>query len=137
VRQIDFALTFEALKEPVVIGGTTEGQKGFGGFYLKFAARDGENKSTEIRSDRGYMEKDGVKAPARWAEIWGQVGGHNVGGRVDDLAPNPGFPNNGWLMRHFLGILNVSWPGLERYTLKPGEPLKLNYRVTVYDGKPR
>lgn len=135
-RRMDFALRFEAARRPVEIAGTTEGKKGFGGFYLKFAPRDGGAPGTLIHSDRGVMEKDGVMAPARWAEIWGTVAGHEAGARVEDLAPNPGFPNNGWLMRHFLGILNVSWPGLPHYTLKPGKPLELKYQVTLFDGKP-
>ncbi|MCC7496346.1 MAG: PmoA family protein [Bryobacterales bacterium] len=135
-RQLDFALRFEAAGQPVEIAGTTEGKKGFGGFYLKFAPRDEGPAGTLIRTDRGVMEKDGVMAPARWAEIWGSVAGHDAGARVEDLAPNPGFPNNGWLMRHFLGILNVSWPGMPHYTLKPGKPLLLKYRVTLFDGKP-
>ena len=47
---------------------------------------------------------------------------------------NPGYPKNGWLLRHGFGFLNVSYPGLEPVTLEPGKPLVLKYRVILFSG---
>ena len=54
--------------------------------------------------------------------------------RVTIVPSHPGYPN-GWCLRHY-GFLGVNYPGLEAITLKPGQPLTLKYRVTVY-GSPR
>jgi hypothetical protein len=51
---------------------------------------------------------------------------------IFDHNENPAFPN-GWTLRHY-GFLGVAWPGLEFYTLKPGEPLTLRYRVWIHRG---
>lgn len=55
--------------------------------------------------------------------------------RIEDGASNPGYPKNGWLMRHSFALLNVSYPGLEPLTLRPGKPLVLKYRVILSSGK--
>jgi hypothetical protein len=51
------------------------------------------------------------------------------------MPANPGYPHNGWLMRHGFGFLNVSYPGLEPITLEPGKPLLLRYRVILFAGE--
>ena len=134
-REMDFTLAFEATGDPVRIAGTPDQQKGFGGFCFRFAPRDGGPAKTVIRTDLGLSEKDGVMARHPWAEISGTFRGRPAGGRIDDQPANPGYPANGWLMRHGFGFLNVSWPGLQPYTLKPGSPLVLHYKVTVFDGE--
>ena len=134
-RELEFTLAFEATSEPVQIAGTPDQHKGFGGFCFRFAPRDGGAAKTVIRTEQGVSEKDGVMARHPWAEITGTFQGHAAGARIDDQPSNPGYPKNGWLMRHGFGFLNVSWPGLEPYTLKPGTPLVLKYRVTVFDGE--
>lgn len=131
-REVDFTLTFEALDQPVQIAGTPDGKKGFGGFCFRFAPRDGGAKKTTIRTDRGVMKKDAVLARHPWAEISGSFQGKEAGGRIDDAPTNPGFPNNGWLLRHGFGFLNVSYPGVEPITLQPGKPLVLKYQVTLF-----
>ena len=67
-----------------------------------------------------------------WAEISGTFKGQAAGARVEDAPSNPGYPNNGWLLRHGFGFLNVSYPGLESVTLEPGKPLVLKYRVILF-----
>ncbi len=131
-RTLEFTLRFEAVDAPVEIAGTTEGKKGFGGFCFRFAPRDG--KKTVIRTEKGQQRKDGVNEAHQWASVEGLFNGHPGGGRLDDLAPNPGFPNNGWLIRFGFGFLNPSWPGLPHYTLVPGKPLELRYQVTLWSG---
>ncbi len=69
-----------------------------------------------------------------WAEISGAFKGHLAGARVEDDPSNPGYPNNGWLMRHGFGFLNPCYPGNTPLTLEPGTPLVLKYRVILFSG---
>jgi hypothetical protein len=134
-RQLDFTLRFEALDKPVEIVGTSEGKKGFGGFCFRFAPRDGGTAKTVIRTEKGLSPKDAVLGKHRWAEVAGTFHGQPAWGRIDDLEGNPGFPHNGWLLRHGFGFLNVSYPGLTPLVLQPGKPLELKYRVTLGAGE--
>ena len=133
-RALDFTLRFEALDHAVQIAGTPDGKKGFGGFCFRFAPRDGGAAKTLIRTDQGIAKKDGVLSPHAWAQISGIFQGKPAGARIEDDPSNPGYPHNGWLMRHALGFLNVSYPGLEPLTLSPGKPLVLKYRVILISG---
>lgn len=133
-RVLDFTLSFEAVDRPVLVAGTPEGKKGFGGFCFRFAPRDGGAAKTVIRTEKGIEKKDGVMARHPWAEIAGTFKGKEAGARVEDTPANPGFPKNGWLLRHGFGFLNVSYPGLEPITLEPGKPLVLKYRVVLFAG---
>jgi hypothetical protein len=133
-RILEFTLRFEALDRPVQIAGTPEGKKGFGGFCMRFAPRDGGAAKTLIRTDKGISKRDGVFSPHPWAEISGVFHGKAAGARIEDAASNPGYPNNGWLMRHEFGFLNVSYPGLRPITIEPGKPLVLKYRVVLFSG---
>ena len=134
-RELDFTLRLQAVEKPVVIVGTPEGKKGYGGFAFRTAPRDGGPAKTIIRTDEGVSEKDGVLARHPWAEILGTFQGKKEAIRVEDDASNPGYPKNGWLMRHGFALLNVSYPGLEPITLEPGKPLVLKYRVILSSGK--
>jgi hypothetical protein len=134
-RRLDFTLRFEAVGDPVEIAGTPDGKKGFGGFCFRFSPRDGGAAATVITTDQGVMEKDGVFARARWAQVSGKFDGRPEGGRIDDDPANPGYPQNGWLLRHGFGFLNPSWPGVEHFTLKPGVPVVLKYHVTLFSGE--
>jgi hypothetical protein len=135
-RQLDFTLTFEAVDKPVRIVGTSDGKKGFGGFCFRFAPRDGGAAKTVIRTDKGISAKDQVLGKHPWAEVAGEFQGKPAWGRIDDLDGNPGFPKNGWLLRHGFGFLNVSYPGLTPIVLEPGKPLVLKYRVLLGAGEP-
>jgi len=133
-RVIDFTLRFEAVSKPVEILGTSEGKKGFGGFCFRFAPRDGGTAKTIIRTEKGLSPKDAVLGKHQWAEVAGVFQSKPAWGRIDDQPGNPGYPGNGWLLRHGFGFLNVSYPGLTPYTLEPGKPLVLKYRVTLGAG---
>src|SRR5208283_2158931 len=133
-RILDFTLRFEAVDRPVVIAGTPDGKKGFGGFCFRFATPDGGGGKTVIRTEQGISKKDGVMARHPWAQISGTYKGRAAGARIDDDPANPGAPKNGWLMRHELCCLNVSYPGLTPLTLEAGKPLVLKYKVTLFDG---
>jgi hypothetical protein len=134
-RVFDFTLIFEATDKPVTIVGTPDSKKGYGGFAIRTAARDGGAAKTTIRTDKGVSEKDGVMSRHPWAEIVGTYQGKKESVRIEDDASNPGYPKNGWLMRHSFALLNVSYPGLEPITLHPGKPLVLKYRVILSSGK--
>lgn len=134
VRRLDFTLRFEAAEGPVEIVGTPDQKKGFGGFCFRFAPRDGGQKKTIIRTDKGVAQKDGVLEVHPWAQVEGTFQGRPGGGRIEDDPANPGYPN-GWLMRYGFGFLNVSWPGLTPYKLERGRPLTLKYRVTLFSGQ--
>jgi hypothetical protein len=134
-RTLDFTLSFDALDQPVVIVGTPDSQKGYGGFAFRTAPRDGGAAQTIVRTDKGISEKDGVLSRHPWAEIAGSFNGTEAGVRIEDNPSNPGYPTNGWLMRHSFALLNVSYPGLEPLTLQPGKPLVLKYRVILFLGK--
>jgi hypothetical protein len=135
-RQLDFTLSFEALDKPVEIIGTSEGNKGFGGFCFRLSPRDGGSAKTIIRTDKGISAKDEVLGKHPWAEVAGTFHGKPAWGRIDDLEGNPEFPHNGWLLRHGFGFMNVSYPGRTPITLQPGKPLVLKYRVTLGSGDP-
>jgi hypothetical protein len=134
-RVLEFTLRFEATDRPVQKAGTTEGGKGFGGFCMRFAPRDGGAAKTVIRTDQGIAAKDGVMVKHAWAEISGTFHGKSAGARVEDDASNPGYPRNGWLLRHGFGFLNVSYPGRKPLTIEPGKPLVLKYRVVLFSGE--
>jgi hypothetical protein len=134
-RVMDFTLSFEALDGPVVIVGTPDSKKGYGGFAFRTAPRDGGAAKTIIRTDKGISEQDGVLSRHPWAEIAGSFHGKEAGVRIEDDPANPGYPKNGWLMRHSFALLNVSYPGLDPITLQPGKPLVLKYRVILFNGK--
>jgi hypothetical protein len=135
-RQLDFTIRVEAIDKPVKIVGTSEGNKGFGGFCFRFAPRDGGSAKTTIITDKGVSAKDEEMGRHPWAQVAGTFKGKKAWGRIDDLDGNPGFPKNGWLLRHGFGFLNVSYPGREPIMLEPGKPLELKYRVTLGSGDP-
>jgi Family of unknown function (DUF6807) len=134
-RVLDFTLRFEAVDQPVTIVGTPDQHKGYGGFAFRTAPRDGGAAKTVILTDQGVSEKDGVMARHPWAEIVGSFQGKKESIRIEDDPSNPGYPKNGWLMRHSFALLNPSYPGLDPVTLEPGKPLVLKYRVILSSGK--
>lgn len=134
-RVLDFTLSFEALDRSVVIVGTPDGKKGYGGFSIRTAPREGGAAGTIVRTDTGVSGQDGVMSRHPWAEIAGSFKGNEAGVRIEDAPSNPGYPTNGWLMRHGFAFLNVSYPGLDPLTLQPGKPLVLKYRVLLFLGK--
>ena len=124
-RVMDFDLRFEAVDEPVRIAGREI--KGYGGFGVRFAPRDG----TVIRTEKGIEAKDSDMIPHPWAELEATFAGKRAGMRIEDAPENPGDRPVGWCLRHY-GYLAANYPGLSAITLEPGHPLRLRYRVTVF-----
>jgi hypothetical protein len=125
-RDLDFTLTLEAL-EPIELAGEPAQRKGYGGFSIRFAPR----RDTLIRTDAGLEKADSNMAPHPWAELEADFAGARAAARIEIDPANPGYPN-GWCLRHY-GFLGVNFPGLESYSLQPGRPLRLRYRLTVFD----
>ncbi len=126
-RAIDFRLRFRALEEPIMLWGQV--RKGYGGFCFRFGPRE----STVITTEEGRQEDSNLK-PFRWADLSGQFRDRNeVSGAAVFVHPdNPDSPN-GWTLRHY-GFLGPCWPALEKYWLRPGQPVTLNYRVWIHQG---
>jgi len=130
-RDFDVELTWEAIAAPVTIRGSREAGKSYGGFGARFAARQG----TVLRADGETLTKDEDLTPRRWAELEGVYGGKRA---VLRIAPDPkdlGAPYQ-WCLRNY-GFVGASFPGrtatVDGYTLEPGKPLKLSFRVRVSD----
>ena len=124
-RAIDVTLTFEPVGGPVELLGASK--KGYGGLCVRL---DPTLKRGTMGTDAGPLRRDSTNVPYRWADI-------SAGGRGVAVLVHPSHPNHPptWLIRNsYAGILNVSWPGVKPFTLKPGEPVTLRYRLYVHRG---
>lgn len=127
-RAIDVAFEWEARNRPITI--SPKDAKGYGGLCLRFGPRE----DTVLTTAEGRQEKDSNLQPSPWADLSARFGGRpgTSGAAIFIDADNPAFPN-GWCLRHY-GFLGVNWPGADTCTLRPGEPVKLRYRVWVHRG---
>ncbi len=122
-RAIDVMLVFEAVGGPVELLGAAK--KGYGGLCVRGAPN---MKGCTVTTDTGALKKDSVNKRYKWADM--SKAGRGVALFVH--PSHPGYPTT-WLVRSsYAGILNASWPGLTRFTLKPGEPVTLKYRLYVH-----
>lgn len=130
-RELDVELTWTALKEPVTLQGSAERGKSYGGFSARFAARE----STVVRADGETLTKDEDLNPRHWAELEGVYGGKKAVLRITSDEKNPGAPLQ-WCLRRY-GFIGASYPGrtatVDKFTLEPGKPLTLKFRVKLTD----
>lgn len=130
-RELDVELTWEALGAPVTLQGSSASGKSYGGVCVRFAPREG----TIIQADDQVVKQDEDLNPHRWAELEAVYGGKRAVLRVTSDPQNPGAPHQ-WCLRHY-GFIGASAPGrtatVDRYTIDPGKPLKLRYRVRLSD----
>lgn len=130
-RELDVDLTWEALGAPVTLAGSVEPGKSYGGLSARFAPREG----TIVRADGEVLKKDEDLNPRRWAELEAVYGGKRAVLRITPDEKNPGFPHQ-WCLRNY-GFIGASFPGrsatVDHYTLEPGKPLNLRFRVRVAD----
>lgn len=127
-RAIDLTLTFEAVGGPMELLGAKG--KGYGGLCLRFAPRAG----TVITTDAGVRKGDSNKETPKWADLSARFAGKTeMAGAAVFLHPGSHWKPTGWTLRHY-GFLGPSWPGLKPYTLEPGAPVTLRYRVYVHRG---
>jgi hypothetical protein len=130
-REIDVVLTWEAIHAPVTLEGSPEHGKSYGGFSARFARREG----TILRADGEVLAKDEDRNLRKWAELEGVYGGKRAVLRITPDEKNPGAPYQ-WCLRSY-GFVGASFPGrtdtVDGYTLAPGKPLTLGFRVRVTD----
>jgi hypothetical protein len=128
-RLIDIELRWSALDQPVALLGAAN--KSYGGLSLRFAPR----KETTITTPDGVQKSDLNLTRLTWADLTGRFEG---GPALSGIAlfvdrRHPGFPPT-WITRHY-GFLGVGWPGIESFTLQPGQTIACKYRVLIHRGK--
>jgi len=127
-RVLDFDLTLEAVDKPITLLGLKE--KGCGGFSVRFAPF----KKPVITTSDGVQEKDNNMLKFPWADISAMFGKQNKysGISVFQNKQNIYFPED-YGLRHY-GLLNPHFPGLKPFTLNPGKPVSVKYRVWLHRG---
>jgi hypothetical protein len=130
-REMEVELTWRTLGAPVTLRGSREPNKSYGGFNATLAPRQG----TVLRSDGETLSKDEDLTPRGWAELEGVYGGRKAVLRITPDPKDTGTPYQ-WCLRQY-GFLGASFPGktasADGYTLEPGKPLTLKFRVRVSD----
>lgn len=126
-RVLELRLTVMAKGKPVRLQGTADHNKGYGGLTLRFAPRE----QTAIRSKEGVVAKDEDHGRHVWTELEALFGGRRAGIRVESDASNPGHPNE-WILRHY-GLVGENYPGTSPITVEPERPLRLRYRLTLFE----
>lgn len=126
-RAIDVEVRLEAVSPVELLG--AEG-KGYGGLGLRFAPRE----DTVITIEEGRQTRDSDLRKSWWADLSARFAGREAVSGVAILVhpESPGAPN-GWTLRHY-GFLGPCWPALTPYTLEPGRPVTLRYRLWVHRG---
>jgi len=131
LRDLEVELTLEALHGPVTLQGSRENGKSYGGFSARFAAR----QNTILRADGVTLSHDEDLTPRSWAELEGVYEGKRAALRITPDPSGPGAPYQ-WCLRRY-GFVGVSFPGRtadrDGYTLEPGNPAVLKFRVRVAD----
>jgi hypothetical protein len=130
-REASIEITLTAREAPVVLKPVGDAHKSYGGFNARFAPRS----ETRITADTGPVTKDEDLNPHTWVEYEAIYGGRRAALRVTPDPANPGGPPQ-WCLR-FYGFAGAAFPGkspaLSSYTLEPGKPLTLRYRLTLRD----
>ena len=130
-RAVDIQWRITAADKPIEIAGRkdTYGGAGYGGLMLRFR----DPKNAVLTTDQGRQPDSNHKAFA-WADLSSQFGGSDkMSGAAIFVHPDHTDAPVGWTLRHY-GFLNPAWPGVNLFTLQPGKPLTLNYRLWVHRG---
>jgi hypothetical protein len=126
-RAIDLELEIEAVGGPLELRGTPDQNKGYGGLCFRGAPLF---TGAVMTTDKGSLKEDVTNTPFRWADL----STSELGAAIFVSPSHPGFPT-GWLIRNsYAGVLNPSWPGLKPAVLRPGQPVRLRYRIYVHRG---
>jgi hypothetical protein len=130
-RTVKVTLTLTATDAPLVLRGSHEDGKSYGGLSVRFAPRT----DTVIRTEKGVSEKDEDLNAHDWAELEAVYDGHKAALRIDNAAANEGGSPQ-WCLRHY-GFLGAAFPGKTRdrddFTLESGKPLTLRYSILLSD----
>lgn len=126
-RAIDVVLKIRAVGGSLELGGSPEGNKGYGGLCIRGAPMF---TGASLTTDKGPLKKDSVNIPFSW----GDMSTYDVGMAIFVSPDHPGFPIT-WLIRNsYSGVLNASWPGLKPVVLKADETVTLSYRIYIHRG---
>jgi len=127
-REFEVELTLTAQDQPVILRGSQERGKSYGGFNARFAPREG----TLLRADSQPIAKDEDLVVHKSAELEASYSGRRAVLKITVLSNAP----HQWCLRNY-GFVGASFPGRfgenDGYTLEPGKPLTLKYFVTVSD----
>jgi len=120
-RVIDVSISVEAIDQPVEIFG-----KRYGGLTIRLAPK---MKSAQWTTDKGVVTGDQRQERFAWVDV-SSPGGLAVFAPPDhrDFPPR-------WLLRSSYGaVICNHWPTKKPFTLQPGKPLTLNYRIYLHRG---
>ncbi|MFZ5830896.1 MAG: PmoA family protein [Planctomycetota bacterium] len=138
-RWIDFDIEIQATDEPVVFGDTKEGT-----FAIRVAEpiRVEAKKGGQIVNSEGQRDAEAWGKRASWVDYHGPVEGATQGIAILNHPTSFGFPTY-WHVRTY-GLFAANpfgahdFTGNESesgaYTLEPGKPLTLRYRVILHNG---
>lgn len=128
-RIMDFRLRIENISKESIRFLGAKG-KGYGGFNIRL---DAEHKPFTFYTDRGEEREDMLRAKTPWAGVtWtNSVTGRDSGTAVFQHRHNPGYPHDGWILRHY-GLLGAAWPHKTPFELKSSASFELQYRVVLY-----
>jgi len=138
-RAIDFAFVWTPTEKPITLRGAEE--KSYGGLTIRFRpyvepgkklAKPGAINVITVPS--GPATGDLPETPLAWADYTSRFSNddHRSGAAFFTPKTHPDYPPT-WLTRYY-GPLCIGWPGVKERTFKPGEEIKLNYRLWIHDG---
>ena len=127
-RVMDFTLRFEAVDRPVMIVGTPDEKKGYGGFAFRTAPREGGAAKTIIRTDTGISQQDGSMSRHPWAEIAGVFKGQEAGIRIEDNRANPGYPSIRQVAGDILALTKLNYNACK---LGESQPVTVHFSDAV------
>ncbi len=130
-RVLDFSIQITALEDSLFIGGS-EDDKGYGGFSIRLDPGDGlsfKNESGSVEAERTALDA------GPWMNIIGDWDEElsDEGVIMISHTHNPGHPQP-WIIRTEKSMQNAMYPGRVPVMIPPEEPLRLKYRVIVYQG---
>jgi hypothetical protein len=138
-RIIDFDIVIKATEGALKLGDTKEGT-----FALRVPDdfRVTAKKGGRIVTSEGTTDKEASGKPAAWVDYEGPVGGETLGIAILNHPSSYGYPTH-WHVRDY-GLFAANPFGLYDFnggkgekgtvTLKPGETMKLRYRVIFHRG---
>lgn len=127
-RAIDFRIRLAAVDTPVTIATSATGYSGFG---VRMAPRE----DAVITSSNGHIPADQSNVRHTWADFSARFQGKQQaeGVTIFQHRANPYYPD-GWTLRYY-GYLSPNFTNqAEGYTIAPGKPLTLRFRLWVHKG---